>query len=110
MTTTTPAVTVSAHHGRHPGAAKASKIVRVAPRGAAVGTRVTISGKRLSDASEVTFNGVPAVIMRSTPNKVVVVVPSGATQGYVEVTTPVGDGEEPPAVHHPLRVRRPRAE
>jgi hypothetical protein len=94
-TTTTKAIAVSARHGRHPGATKASKIVRVAPRGGAVGTRVTISGKRLNDASEVTFNGVPATITHTAPNKVVVVVPSGATQGYIEVTTPSGTVTSP---------------
>ncbi len=94
-TTTTKAIAVSARHGRHPGAGKASKIARVAPRGGAVGTRVTISGKRLNDASEVTFNGVPATITHTAPNKVVVVVPSGATQGYIEVTTPSGTVTSP---------------
>ena len=56
---------------------------------------MTISGKRLSGATEVTFNGVPAVIMRTGANNVVAIVPDGATEGYIVVTTPSGTASSP---------------
>jgi hypothetical protein len=92
--TTKTTLTASAHHVHH-GATKAPKILHAAPRGASVGSRVTIMGRRLSGATEVTFNGVPAVIVKTTANKVVALVPSGATQGYIEVTTAGGTAVSP---------------
>jgi hypothetical protein len=92
--TTKTTLTVSARHPHH-GATKAPKIVHTVPRGASVGSRVTIMGRRLNGATEVTFNGVPAVITKSAANKIVAVVPYGATQGYIEVTTPGGTAVSP---------------
>lgn len=89
-TPTTPAsVAPAARHPRHV-AAKGARIGRVTPRAGSVGSRVQISGRRLGDTTEVTFNGVPALIKKASSGKVVVVVPGGATDGPVVVTTPAG--------------------
>ncbi|HVA03681.1 MAG TPA: hypothetical protein VMU64_08010 [Acidimicrobiales bacterium] len=78
-----------AHSHRH-GVTKVSRIVTVTPRGASVGSRVQILGRRLTGATEVTFNGVAARIKKDMPGRIVVVVPEGATNGPVTVTTPSG--------------------
>ena len=49
-----------------------------------------IWGKRLTGVTEVTFNGVPATIVKSQPGRITVVVPAGATTGSVVVFTTSG--------------------
>ena len=58
---------------------------------AAGGQTVTITGTGLADATQVTFDGVPATIVRRTANSVVVRTPRGAAgPAAVVVTTPAG--------------------
>ena len=63
------------------------------PTSGPVGTVVTIKGTSLVDASSVTFNGVAGTITKDTQTKIKVEVPSGATKGLIEVTTPGGNVE-----------------
>ena len=65
-------------------------INRKAPASGPPGTTVTILGRNLSPATQVTFNGVPAAIISDTGSYVVAIVPPGATTGLIAVTTPAG--------------------
>jgi uncharacterized protein (TIGR03437 family) len=60
-----------------------------------VGSRVQIFGRKLSGATQVTFNGVPAFMKRESAGRIVVVVPDGATTGPITVTTPSGTVTSP---------------
>ncbi|SFH38802.1 S-layer family protein [Pseudomonas sp. NFACC45] len=71
-------------------------ILTFSPVRGSVGTTVTIDGNNFSSTASqntVQFNGVTAssvTIDSSYPNRLTVVVPSGATTGSVNVTTPAG--------------------
>ncbi len=52
------------------------------------GGNVTILGNDLAGATSVTFNGTPATFQLLSPTAIEATVPSGATTGKVEVTTP----------------------
>ena len=61
------------------------------PASAAAGQKVILWGNYLLGATSVTFNGIPATIVRSTSKQsVMATVPTGATTGPVTVTTPNG--------------------
>jgi hypothetical protein len=90
-----PSSGASPHRTHHHGAGASLRIMRVIPRAAAVGSRVAIFGKKLTDASQVTFNGTPAVVKKNTSGRIVVVVPSGATSGPIVVTTSTGSVSSP---------------
>jgi len=55
-----------------------------------VGSRVVILGNDLTGATAVSFNGTPAVFTVVTETEITTIVPTGATTGYVSVTTPQG--------------------
>ncbi len=55
-----------------------------------VGSIIQILGTSLTGATGVTFNGVPATFKVASPSEIVTKVPSGATTGTVQVTTPSG--------------------
>jgi uncharacterized protein (TIGR03437 family) len=58
-----------------------------------VGSVVAITGSNLLRATSVTFNGVPAfIVSNTTSHQIRVVVPVGATTGFVTVVTPGGTG------------------
>jgi hypothetical protein len=94
-----PPITASAvpapRSHRRPGAPRAPKILRVIPTAGVAGDKVQIWGKRLGDVTQVTFNGVPALIARSSASKIVVVVPTGASAGYIEVIGSSGVASSP---------------
>jgi uncharacterized repeat protein (TIGR03803 family) len=54
------------------------------------GTLVTILGSNLTGATSVTFNGTPATFNVVSSSEITTNVPSGATTGTVQVTTPGG--------------------
>jgi predicted outer membrane repeat protein len=54
------------------------------------GKKVTITGKSLSGATEVIFNGTATRATTDTATKLTVYVPPGATTGRISVTTSVG--------------------
>jgi hypothetical protein len=87
-TSATPAP--KAHKGHVAGGTKVPRILRVLPRGGYVGSMAQIYGKRLTGVTAVTFNGVPAAIVKSLPGRIVVVVPVGATTGSIVVFTTSG--------------------
>jgi hypothetical protein len=71
------------------------KITRFTPRGARVGTKVQILGKRLDGVISVTFNGVPAVIAKRAAKRIVAIVPEGATEGPIVVISASGSATSP---------------
>lgn len=60
------------------------------PGSGKVGWKVTIFGGNLEGATAVTFNGTAASFNVASGTKITATVPSGATTGVVEVTTPGG--------------------
>jgi uncharacterized repeat protein (TIGR03803 family) len=62
--------------------------VKTNPTSGAVGSSVIVLGTNLTEASGVSFNGTPASFTVISPGAISATVPSGATSGTVEVTTP----------------------
>jgi uncharacterized repeat protein (TIGR03803 family) len=64
--------------------------VKTLPGAGKVGGEVEILGNKLTGATGVTFNGKPAQFTVKSATQILSHVPSGATTGYVGVTTPTG--------------------
>jgi uncharacterized repeat protein (TIGR03803 family) len=64
--------------------------VETLPAFAKAGQKVDILGTDLIGATSVTFNGVPAKFTIVSPTEIHATVPTGATSGTVQVTTPNG--------------------
>jgi uncharacterized repeat protein (TIGR03803 family) len=64
--------------------------VETVPTAGKVGATVIILGTDLSEATSVTFNGTAAEFKVVSATEITTTVPSGATSGTVEVTTPSG--------------------
>lgn len=64
--------------------------VRLATGSGKVGSVITILGSNLTGASKVTFNGTSAAFTVVSASQITATVPSGATTGTVNVTTPTG--------------------
>jgi hypothetical protein len=68
------------------------KITSFTPTSGPVGKKVTITGKKLGGATNVSFNGHSATIVSNTATTIVAKVPTGATSGKISVTTAGGTG------------------
>jgi uncharacterized repeat protein (TIGR03803 family) len=64
--------------------------VKTQPTSGKVGAAIKILGTDLTGATSVTFNGTAAVFKVVSKSLITTTVPSGATTGTVEVTTPKG--------------------
>jgi uncharacterized protein (TIGR03437 family) len=64
--------------------------VKTLPTIGKVGTQVTILGTNLTGSTSVTFNGTAAAFVVTSSSAITTTVPTGATTGKVEVTTPGG--------------------
>jgi uncharacterized repeat protein (TIGR03803 family) len=64
--------------------------VETLPAAGSVGTGVTILGNGLTGATSMTFNGTAATFTVVSATEITTAVPTGATTGTVEVTTPSG--------------------
>ena len=64
--------------------------VETVPTSGAAGAGVTILGTNLTGATSVMFNGTPASFTVVSASEITATVPTGATTGTVEVTTPSG--------------------
>ena len=64
--------------------------VQANPSVGRTGQRILILGNNLTGASSVTFNGTPAQFKVFSDTYLVALVPSGATTGTIQVTTPTG--------------------
>jgi len=68
-------------------------IVSFNPSSGPVGTTVVLTGSGLTGATDVSFNGVPAVSFTvDSDTQITVTVPVGATDGLISVTTAIGTG------------------
>lgn len=68
-----------------------ASITSFTPANGAIGTVVQITGKNFTNASAVTFNGIPASTFAVTNNTVMgATAPFGVTSGTISVTTPFG--------------------
>ncbi|WP_374455287.1 IPT/TIG domain-containing protein [Nocardioides sp.] len=79
-------------------------ITSVAPAVAAVGTTIDVAGTGFGSTptdNTVTINGRPASVTSSSPDRLTVAVPTGATSGPVVVTTSSGSGTSPADVYVP---------
>jgi hypothetical protein len=61
--------------------------VETLPTSGKVGAPVTILGSNLTSATRVTFNGTKA-LFKASSSEIKTTVPTGATTGFVKVTTP----------------------
>jgi uncharacterized repeat protein (TIGR03803 family) len=64
--------------------------VKTLPTSGKVGTAVIILGTNLTDATSVDFNGTAATFTVVSTSEITTTVPTGATTGMVQVTTPIG--------------------
>lgn len=64
--------------------------VRAIPNFGKVGSRTTLTGLDFSDATSVSFNGVPAVFTIEGSSQISATVPGSATSGKISVVTAVG--------------------
>jgi len=62
--------------------------VETLPTFGPVGRKVRILGTDLTGATSVTFNGTAATFTVALPTEIKTTVPTGATNGKVQVTTP----------------------
>ena len=60
------------------------------PGGGRAGARVQILGQGFTGTTAVTFNGVPADFTVSFSTYLTAIIPTGATSGFITVTTPSG--------------------
>ncbi|HTW60002.1 MAG TPA: choice-of-anchor tandem repeat GloVer-containing protein [Terriglobales bacterium] len=67
-----------------------SPFVQANPTFGKVGYTIDILGNNLTGATGVTFNGTPTTFTVVSPSLIKAAVPSGATAGTIEVTTPSG--------------------
>ncbi|MBM2821663.1 MAG: Peptidase protein [Thermoleophilia bacterium] len=72
----------------------APAVTSMTPGSAVAGTAVVLGGSAFTGATSVTFNGVPATTFTvNSATKITAVVPSSATMGPMQVTTPDGFGQ-----------------
>ena|SRR6267154_1897109 len=68
-------------------------IVSFAPPSGPIGTMVVLTGSSFTGATDVSFNGVPALSFNvDADSQITVTVPFGATDGLISVTNPIGTG------------------
>lgn len=68
-----------------------ASISNIIPNKGAAGTIVTITGGNFTNASAVSFNGIPATTFAVTNNSVIgAQAPPGVTSGVITITTPFG--------------------
>ena len=66
------------------------QITSFSPPSGSVGTPVTITGQSLTQATKVTFGGVPATFTVDSDQQVTATVPTGAVTGRISIVTPGG--------------------
>jgi len=93
--TTSEGGDLTCHHGDGCGTVFSLKtglspFVAVVQKAAKIGRRAEILGQNFTGTTSVSFNGVPANFSVKADTFLVATVPSGASTGYVTVTTPSG--------------------
>lgn len=75
------------------GAPQPPSIISFAPSSGPIGTMVILTGSSFTGTTDVSFNGIPALIFNvDADSQITVTVPVGATDGLISVTTPIGTG------------------
>lgn len=64
--------------------------VKTVPGSGKIGAVIRILGTNLTQATSVTFNGVPAAFTSRSASQITATVPAGATTGKIQVVTPAG--------------------
>jgi uncharacterized repeat protein (TIGR03803 family) len=72
-------------------------LVETVPTMGIVGTQVIILGTNLTGSTSLTFNGTPATFTVASDTYITATVPTGATTGTIQVTTPTGTLNSNPA-------------
>lgn len=68
-------------------------IVSFTPPSGPIGTVVVLTGSSFTGTTDVSFNGIPALIFNvDADSQITVTVPFGATDGLISVTTAIGTG------------------
>lgn len=68
-------------------------IVSFSPPSGPIGTIVVLTGSSFTGATDVSFNGIPAITFSvNADSQITVTVPFGATDGLISVTTAIGTG------------------
>src|SRR5258706_9837005 len=68
-------------------------IISFVPPSGPIGTVIILTGSSFTGATDVSFNGVSAIIFHvDADSQITVTVPFGATDGLISVTTPIGTG------------------
>jgi uncharacterized repeat protein (TIGR03803 family) len=67
-----------------------SPFVEAVPAYRGIGAKVLLLGQGFTGATSVTFNGVEATFTVNSDTEITTTVPTGATKGYIVVTTPSG--------------------
>lgn len=76
-----------------PPAPQPPSIITFAPPSGPIGTVVVLTGSSFTGATDVSFNGIPALTFSvNADSQITVTVPLGATSGLISVTTPIGTG------------------
>jgi hypothetical protein len=68
-------------------------ITSVTPNAGTAGDQVIIAGSGFTGATHVQFNGVDATFFIGADDQITAIVPTGATTGFVTVTTPSGSAQ-----------------
>ena len=76
------------------------KVSYFSPASGSAGDAVTITGTNLQGATAVTFNGVAASFTQDSSTQITATVPTGATTGPIEITTPVGKATSKAQLYH----------
>lgn len=76
-----------------PGPPQPPSIISFAPPEGPIGTTVVITGSSFTGATDVSFNGVPAITFNvDSDSQITVTVPVGASTGLISVTNTIGTG------------------
>jgi hypothetical protein len=78
------------HATRFAASVAAPTISGFTPAVGPTGSKVTVTGKGLHGATQVTFNAAPATFRVDSSTSITATVPAGATSGSIAITTPGG--------------------
>lgn len=91
--TTTGLISVSTVDGSHTNANLfylPARITDFTPKSGDPGTPLTVTGLNFTDASSLSFNGIPAFFTVSSNSSIAAFVPNNAVSGPITITTPAG--------------------
>jgi IPT/TIG domain len=90
FTIVAPQFVTQTEHNTATGAAAKASVASFSPASGRTGTKLTITGKNLANATGVKIGGAKATFTVVSATKLTAVVPKAAKSGKVSVTTPAG--------------------